>query len=67
MPSVTEWQPFFDELLAAGRVKATERAGQTFWIATERTPLIDDVEAIIAGWMESLGPVTVRNWRAGSL
>ncbi len=58
MPPVAPWQPFFDELCAAGRVSAIPRVGQIFWVAAERMSLVDDVDAVVAGWMESLGPVS---------
>jgi ATP-dependent helicase Lhr and Lhr-like helicase len=59
MPPAGEWQAFFDELVAAGRVSTIVRNGAAFWIGTERLPLADDVHAVVSGWMESLGPVTV--------
>ncbi len=59
MPSVPEWQTFFDELLGAKRVFTITRAGEAFWVAAERKALADDVDAVVSGWMESLGPVTV--------
>ncbi|MBV9267463.1 MAG: hypothetical protein JO061_14925 [Acidobacteriaceae bacterium] len=61
MPPQQEWQPFFDELAAAGRASAIERNSVPFWIATERLPLADDPNSVVAGWMESLGPSTISN------
>jgi ATP-dependent helicase Lhr and Lhr-like helicase len=55
---VPEWQTFFDELAAAGRVSAIVRSGAPFWVATERMNLADDPFAVVSGWMESLGPTT---------
>ncbi len=60
MPPVAAWQPLFDELLAAHRVSTISRGSQIFWVAAERISLVDDVDAVVAGWMESLGPVTAR-------
>jgi ATP-dependent helicase Lhr and Lhr-like helicase len=60
MKPAAQWQAWFNELAVAHRVLSMERNGQTFWIAAERLPLIDDVDAAVTGWMESLGPVTSR-------
>jgi ATP-dependent Lhr-like helicase len=59
LPPAAEWQMFFDELAAAGRASTLHRAGSTFWVATERAPLVDDTNAVVSGWMESVGPATV--------
>ncbi|MBV8550552.1 MAG: DEAD/DEAH box helicase [Acidobacteriaceae bacterium] len=56
---VQEWQTFFDELAAAGRTSIINRGGTAFWVATERTAVAEDPEAVVSGWMESVGPVTV--------
>ncbi|MGA8030318.1 MAG: DEAD/DEAH box helicase, partial [Bryobacteraceae bacterium] len=56
---VSEWQPFFDELAAHGRVSILVRGGSPFWIAVERLPVADDPNAVVSGWMESAGPLTV--------
>ena len=53
-----EWQVWFDELRVTGRASTIVRHGQTFWIATERMAAADDAHAVVAGWMESGGPVT---------
>ncbi len=58
MPAAAEWQAFYEELLAARRASTIIRGEKTFWIATERLSVADDANAVIAGWMESLGPVT---------
>ena len=58
-PAAVEWQALYDELLTARRVSTIMREGKVFWIAAERLPLADDPNAVVAGWMESLGPVTV--------
>ncbi len=55
MPAVAEWQAFYEELLAARRASIITRGEKTFWIATERLSVADDANAVIAGWMESLG------------
>ncbi|MBV9612554.1 MAG: DEAD/DEAH box helicase, partial [Acidobacteriaceae bacterium] len=57
-PAEGEWQAFFGELVAAGRASSIERKGSPFWVATERVALAHDVNAIVSGWMESVGPVT---------
>ena len=59
LPPLDEWQPFFDELNAARRVSVLTRSGKDFWIAAERASLADDANAVVSGWMESLGPVTM--------
>jgi ATP-dependent helicase Lhr and Lhr-like helicase len=57
-PPFEAWTGFFEELLASGRASTISRDGKSFWIATERLPLADDSDAVVGGWMESLGPVT---------
>ncbi len=34
------------------------RANNPFWVATERLGAADDANAVVAGWLESTGPVT---------
>jgi ATP-dependent Lhr-like helicase len=58
-PVTDHWRSFFDELAASGRASMIERNGSLFWIATERLAVTDDVNAVVSGWMESVGPVTV--------
>jgi ATP-dependent Lhr-like helicase len=53
-----EWQEFFIQLAAAGRASVIDRSGKSFWVATERLHVTNDVLAAMRGWMESLGPVT---------
>ena len=53
-----QWQTFFEQLAAEGRASVLLREGVPFWVATERIPVADDPDAIVTGWMESLGPVT---------
>ncbi len=59
LPPLEEWKEFFEELSAARRASAITRAGRIFWVAAERAALADDSDAIVSGWMESTGPVTV--------
>ena len=59
LPPVPEWQTFFDELASNGRASIINRTGSPFWVATERRPVADDPNAVVSGWMESIGPVTV--------
>jgi ATP-dependent Lhr-like helicase len=59
LPVADEWQPFFDELAGDRRASTIMRLGSVFWIATEREPLTDDPNAVVSGWMESMGPATV--------
>ena len=61
---VNEWQSFFDELAASGRASVIERNGTPFWVATERLAVANDANAVVAGWMESLGPATVSSLAA---
>ena len=56
---VPEWQEFFDQLCASGRASTIIRDDNIFWTATERISLVDDANAVVSGWMESGGPVTV--------
>ncbi len=58
MPPFEEWQAFYDELAAGGRASIVTREGKDFWIATERKAVSDDADAVVGGWMESLGPIT---------
>jgi ATP-dependent Lhr-like helicase len=59
LPPSEEWSHFFSELEAARRISIIEREGKLFWVAAERTSVADDADAVIGGWMEYLGPVTV--------
>ncbi|MBV9761317.1 MAG: DEAD/DEAH box helicase [Acidobacteriaceae bacterium] len=59
VPPTEDWRAFFDELQAAGRASTIDGAGLGFWVATERLPLFDDVEAVVGGWLDSMGPVTI--------
>lgn len=61
MPPSQEWQAFYDELAAGRRASLIPREGKAFWVATERMPLVDDPNAVVSGWMESSGPVTIAN------
>ncbi|MGH7108433.1 MAG: Lhr family ATP-dependent helicase, partial [Acetobacteraceae bacterium] len=57
-PPAAEWRAFFEELAASGRASTVIREGKEFWVATERTSLAGDADAIVSGWMDSLGPIT---------
>ncbi len=58
-PAVDAWQPWFDELKAAGRAFELWSGPLTCdWVATEHKDSIRDTLAIARGWMECLGPVT---------
>ena len=59
MPAIAEWEVFHEQLVAEQRASTITRDGKAFWVAAERLSLADDSDAVIAGWMESLGPVTV--------
>ncbi|HEX4167919.1 MAG TPA: DEAD/DEAH box helicase [Bryobacteraceae bacterium] len=59
MPPADEWEAFFRELAAQRRASTIARNGSPFWVATERMAVADDPDAIVCGWMDSLGPVTV--------
>jgi ATP-dependent Lhr-like helicase len=60
LPPVPEWRDFYQELTEAGRARIIERAGRSFWTATERVELAQNagVEAtsVLRGWMDSIGP-----------
>ncbi|MGH9618791.1 MAG: Lhr family helicase, partial [Bryobacteraceae bacterium] len=58
MPPSAKWQAFFEELAATGRASTVISEGKEFWVATERTSLAGDADAVVAGWMDSLGPIT---------
>ena len=57
-PLTDQWQPLFEELAHSGRATIVDRNGSLFWVATERTAVVDDANDVVSGWMESLGPVT---------
>ena len=59
MPPTEQWREFFGELERMGRASTLIRNGVPFWVPTERLTLLDDPDAIVRGWMDSLGPVTV--------
>jgi ATP-dependent Lhr-like helicase len=58
MPAQENLQAFYEELAAAKRAFTFERAGAAFWCAAERQQVFDDADAVVSGWMESVGPVT---------
>jgi ATP-dependent helicase Lhr and Lhr-like helicase len=53
-----EWRSFFDELVVSGRATTIIRNDLHFWVATERATVADESNAVVGGWMESLGPTT---------
>jgi ATP-dependent helicase Lhr and Lhr-like helicase len=55
MPAVEAWSAWFEELRAHGRVRSVDG----FWVAAERLDAAGDAAAIVRGWMECSGPVTV--------
>ncbi len=59
LPPAVEWQAFFSELEETGRASTITRDGARFWIATERSPVADDPAAVVSGWLECVGPITV--------
>ena len=59
LPPVAEWMEFYHELERTGRAFVLTRDGSPFWTATERRELTGDVLAIVRGWLESTGPVTI--------
>ncbi len=58
VPPLAEWEPWFAELDATGRVRVIEGNGKRFWVATERLEQAQDATAVLRGWMESTGPAT---------
>ncbi len=58
LPPVEEWQVFFDELAATGRASTISCNDSQFWVATERLSQAGDPNAVVSGWMDSIGPVT---------
>jgi ATP-dependent Lhr-like helicase len=64
LPPAPEWRDFYLELTQAGRARIIERAGRSFWTATERVELAQNagVEAtsVFRGWMDSIGPARAR-------
>jgi ATP-dependent Lhr-like helicase len=62
LPPVPEWQGYFEALKKMRRVKVIDRGGRPFWVAAERSAIVESEEGIFAavrGWMESTGPMTV--------
>jgi ATP-dependent helicase Lhr and Lhr-like helicase len=58
-PPAAEWAAWFEELAAEGRASVVVRGAQEFWVATEKREVAGDAVAVLRGWMESVGPVTV--------
>lgn len=59
LPPVEEWLAFFGELAETGRASIIHRNGAAFWVATERRQVADDPAAVVSGWLELSGPVTM--------
>src|SRR5262249_24686473 len=62
LPPMTEWVPFFDDLVKMRRVHVIQRNGREFWVAAERLGVVETDEghfATVRGWMESTGPTTI--------
>ncbi len=59
LPPVADWLPFFDELVRWRRATVVHRSGRQFWVAAERASVADDPDAVVSGWLELIGPVTV--------
>ena len=59
--AATEWRPYVAELREAGRVQETRLGDVQGWVATERVWESEaiPVQAIVQGWMESIGPVRI--------
>ncbi|MBV9083879.1 MAG: DEAD/DEAH box helicase, partial [Acidobacteriaceae bacterium] len=58
-PASDEFKLLFDELAAAGRAFWVTKEDLTFWAATEKSSAVDDAHAVVSGWMDSIGPITV--------
>jgi ATP-dependent Lhr-like helicase len=59
LPPVAEWIELYHELERTGRAFALTRDERPFWTATERRELASDTVAILRGWLESTGPITI--------
>jgi ATP-dependent Lhr-like helicase len=64
LPPVPEWQAWFEELAAAGRVNLYSTGSAEFWVATERMALVGDTLTVVRGWMECIGPTTASSLAA---
>ncbi|HEY6988079.1 MAG TPA: DEAD/DEAH box helicase [Bryobacteraceae bacterium] len=64
MPPAEEWQSFYEELTASGRASTLVRESMSFWVATERIDVVDDMDAVLMGWMDSIGPHTAHELAA---
>ena len=64
LPPAEERQSFYEELVTTGRASTMVRQRMSFWVATERTDVADDVDAVLMGWMDSIGPHTARELAA---
>jgi ATP-dependent Lhr-like helicase len=59
LPPTDEWQSLFEELEAKGRASTIARSGSLYWVATERLSIADNPAAVVSGWLECIGPVSV--------
>ena len=59
LPPMDAWSGYFTELQQTGRASLVTRLGRPFWIATEKLRRAEDAVAVLRGWMESSGPLTV--------
>ena len=59
--SAADWGSYITELLESGRVYEVRIGGVQGWVAAERVwePGMLPVQAIVQGWMESIGPVRI--------
>jgi ATP-dependent Lhr-like helicase len=59
LPPVLDWTSFFAELQSAGRAAVLMRQGRPFWSPAEKRDLAEDAVAVLRGWLECSGPLTV--------
>ena len=59
MPPATEWQAFFVDLAMTQRASVITRSSLPYWVATERLSAADDPSAVVSGWLECVGPITI--------
>ncbi len=61
MPPAAEWMDWFEDLEKAGRARLLRRA-RPLWAATERLDRVDDVVAVLRGWLDVSGPAAAQDW-----
>jgi ATP-dependent helicase Lhr and Lhr-like helicase len=64
LPPAEEWQLFYEELAVTGRASSIVRQDAPFWVATERMAVADEIDAVLTGWMDSIGPSTANQLAA---